>query len=118
MRVCDLLGATQPARSPDLWYPDEDLIKYSIPNDVWFHVDNLSSAHVYLRMRENETWDKLPENLLTDCAQLVKANSIDGMSFLHSPVVEMVVVVWRCDVAVVWSGNAHGGRAQATRRTI
>ena len=29
---------------------DEDLIKYAWPQDVWFHVDKLSSAHVYLRM--------------------------------------------------------------------
>lgn len=31
-------------------YENEDLIKYSLPHDVWFHVDNLSSAHVYLRL--------------------------------------------------------------------
>ncbi|KAH0832397.1 hypothetical protein J3R83DRAFT_13431 [Lanmaoa asiatica] len=29
---------------------NEDLIKYAWPQDVWFHVDKLSSAHVYLRM--------------------------------------------------------------------
>lgn len=23
-----------------------------LPEDVWFHVDNLSSAHVYLRLKE------------------------------------------------------------------
>lgn len=45
---------------------------------MWFHVDNLSSAHIYLRMRENETWDSIPQELLTDCAQLTKANSIEG----------------------------------------
>lgn len=45
---------------------------------MWFHADNLSSAHIYLRMRPNETWDNLPEALLTDCAQLTKANSIEG----------------------------------------
>ncbi len=57
---------------------DEDLIKYAWPQDVWFHVDKLSSAHVYLRMPEGMTWDAIPEALLTDCAQLVKANSIEG----------------------------------------
>jgi hypothetical protein len=31
--------------------PDEDLIKWGWPEDVWFHVDKLSSAHVYLRLR-------------------------------------------------------------------
>lgn len=57
---------------------DEDLIAHGWDEDVWFHVDNLSSAHVYLRMRENEAWDSLPEDLLVDCAQLTKANSIEG----------------------------------------
>lgn len=32
-------------------YENEDLIKYGLPEDVWFHVDDLSSAHVYLRMK-------------------------------------------------------------------
>jgi predicted ribosome quality control (RQC) complex YloA/Tae2 family protein len=54
------------------------LIKYGWEQDVWFHVDNLSSAHIYLRMREGQEWDKLPEELLIDLAQLTKANSIEG----------------------------------------
>ena len=59
--------------------PDEDLIKYAWPQDVWFHVDKLSSAHVYLRLPDNiPSWDAIPEVLLQDCAQLVKANSIEG----------------------------------------
>lgn len=33
-------------------HENEDLIKYAWPEDVWFHVDNLSSAHVYLRLTE------------------------------------------------------------------
>ncbi|KIJ59064.1 hypothetical protein HYDPIDRAFT_118892 [Hydnomerulius pinastri MD-312] len=57
---------------------NEDLIKYAWPQDVWFHVDKLSSAHVYLRMPDNMTWETIPQALLTDCAQLVKANSIEG----------------------------------------
>ncbi|KAI0754479.1 cytoplasmic protein [Daedaleopsis nitida] len=59
-------------------FENEDLIKYAWPQDVWFHVDKLSSAHVYLRMPEGMTWDAIPEPLLIDCAQLVKANSIEG----------------------------------------
>ncbi|CAN0564724.1 unnamed protein product, partial [Ectocarpus sp. 12 AP-2014] len=35
-------------------YENEDLIRYGFPEDVWFHVDNLSSAHVYLRMNRGE----------------------------------------------------------------
>ncbi len=59
---------------------DEDLIAHGWPEDVWFHVDNLSSAHVYLRLPDptNAPWTAIPEELLTDCAQLTKANSIDG----------------------------------------
>ncbi|RDX48842.1 cytoplasmic protein [Polyporus arcularius HHB13444] len=59
-------------------FENEDLIKYAWPQDVWFHVDKLSSAHVYVRMPEGMTWDAIPEPLLVDCAQLVKANSIEG----------------------------------------
>ncbi|XP_074635162.1 coiled-coil domain-containing protein 25-like isoform X2 [Acropora palmata] len=56
----------------------EDLIKWGFPEDVWFHVDKMSSAHVYLRLRKGETLDDVPSAVLTDCAQLVKANSIHG----------------------------------------
>ncbi|KAI0671177.1 cytoplasmic protein [Trametes maxima] len=59
-------------------HENEDLIKYAWPQDVWFHVDKLSSAHVYLRMPEGMSWEAIPEALLIDCAQLVKANSIEG----------------------------------------
>jgi hypothetical protein len=60
-------------------YLDEELIKYAWPQDVWFHVDKISSAHVYLRLPESiPSWDAIPEALLVDCAQLVKANSIEG----------------------------------------
>lgn len=31
---------------------DDELIEKMLPDDVWFHVDNLSSAHVYLRLKE------------------------------------------------------------------
>ena len=60
---------------------DEELIKYGIEEDVWFHVDKLSSAHIYLRMNEGESWDAIAEELLIDCAQLTKANSIEGSLF-------------------------------------
>lgn len=43
-----------------------------------FHVDNLSSAHVYLRLNEGDSWENIPRDLLIDCAQLTKANSIEG----------------------------------------
>ena len=60
-------------------YENEELLKYAFPEDVWFHVDNLSSAHVYLRRPSMETaLDAVPAELLAEIAQLVKANSIEG----------------------------------------
>ncbi|XP_078068796.1 coiled-coil domain-containing protein 25 isoform X1 [Mustelus asterias] len=59
-------------------YENEDLIKYGWPEDVWFHVDKLSSAHVYLRLYKGQAIDGIPKEVLIDCAQLVKANSIQG----------------------------------------
>ncbi|ELW71334.1 Coiled-coil domain-containing protein 25 [Tupaia chinensis] len=58
-------------------YENEDLIKYGWPEDTWFHVDKLSSAHVYLRLHTGEKIEGIPE-VLMDCAHLVKANSIQG----------------------------------------
>ncbi|KAG2623809.1 hypothetical protein PVAP13_3KG081435 [Panicum virgatum] len=57
-------------------YENEDLIKYGFPEDIWFHVDKMSSAHVYVRLNKGQTMDDMSEGLLEDCAQLVKANSI------------------------------------------
>ena len=60
-------------------FENEDLIRFSWPEqDVWFHVDDLSSAHVYLRLHDGETIDSIPPKVLLDCAQLVKYNSIEG----------------------------------------
>ncbi|KAG7024542.1 Coiled-coil domain-containing protein 25 [Cucurbita argyrosperma subsp. argyrosperma] len=57
-------------------YENEELIKYGFPEDIWFHVDKMSSAHVYVRLQKGQTIDDISEGLLEDCAQLVKANSI------------------------------------------
>ncbi|CAN8066125.1 unnamed protein product [Agarophyton chilense] len=59
-------------------YENEELIKYGWENDVWFHVDKLSSAHVYLRLKDGGSIDSIPEDVLQDCVQLVKFNSIEG----------------------------------------
>ncbi|WCJ29826.1 Coiled-coil domain-containing protein 25 [Euphorbia peplus] len=59
-------------------FENEELIKYGFPEDIWFHVDKMSSAHVYLRLNKGQTIDDISESLLEDCAQLVKANSITG----------------------------------------
>ncbi|KAF2747686.1 DUF814-domain-containing protein [Sporormia fimetaria CBS 119925] len=57
---------------------NEELIKYGFEEDVWFHVDKLSSAHIYLRLPEGQDWENIDKELLIDCAQLTKANSIEG----------------------------------------
>ncbi|KAF6201189.1 hypothetical protein GE061_005636 [Apolygus lucorum] len=59
-------------------YENEELIKWGWPEDVWFHVDKVSSAHVYLRLKEGQAIDDIPSAVLEDAAQLVKANSITG----------------------------------------
>ena len=59
-------------------YENEDLIKYGIPEDFWFHVEDLSSAHVYLRLRKDQRLEDVSEATIMECAQLVKANSIEG----------------------------------------
>jgi len=57
---------------------NEDLIKYGLPEDIWFHVENLSSAHVYLRLEKGEKLEDVPQKALMEACQLVKANSIVG----------------------------------------
>ncbi|KAH9822334.1 hypothetical protein DFH28DRAFT_881564 [Melampsora americana] len=60
-------------------HENEDLIKHAWSEDIWFHVDKLSSAHVYIRLPNTiSDMNEIPEALLQDCAQLVKANSIEG----------------------------------------
>ena len=51
---------------------------FTIVCDSRFHVEDLSSAHVYLRLPADKTMDDIPADILEDCAQLVKANSIQG----------------------------------------
>lgn len=60
-------------------YENEELLKFFFPEDIWFHVDNLSSAHVYLRLKKGETFENIEQNLLDECCQLVKENSIEGI---------------------------------------
>lgn len=72
-------------------YENEDLIKWGWPEDVWFHVDKVSSAHVYLRLQKEQTLDDIPTAVLEDCAQLVKANSIQGNKMNN---VDIVYTKW------------------------
>ncbi|XP_076167544.1 coiled-coil domain-containing protein 25 [Ptiloglossa arizonensis] len=70
---------------------NEDLIKWGWPEDVWFHVNKYSSAHVYLRLHLGQTIDDIPSTVLEDAAQLVKANSIDGNRINN---VDVVYTMW------------------------
>ncbi|KAL4126665.1 hypothetical protein QTP88_010874 [Uroleucon formosanum] len=72
-------------------YENDELIENMLPEDVWFHVDNLSSAHVYLRLKEGQTIDDIPKQLLEDACQLVKANSIQGCKLAE---VKVVYTMW------------------------
>ncbi|CAG9461055.1 unnamed protein product [Pedinophyceae sp. YPF-701] len=68
-------------------YENEELIRYAFDEDVWFHVDNLSSAHVYLRLPRGMSIDDIPEDTLEDCCQLVKENSIQGCKQDNVPII-------------------------------
>eukprot|EP00096_Caligus_rogercresseyi_P011329 TRINITY_DN4422_c0_g1_i1.p1 TRINITY_DN4422_c0_g1~~TRINITY_DN4422_c0_g1_i1.p1 ORF type:complete len:210 (-),score=82.25 TRINITY_DN4422_c0_g1_i1:527-1156(-) len=81
-------------------FENEHLIKWGWPEDVWFHVDKLSSAHVYLRLREGQGLDDIPPSVLQDAAQLVKANSISGNKLND---IDIVYTLW---------SNLHKNEAQ------
>ncbi|NP_001040106.1 coiled-coil domain-containing protein 25 [Bombyx mandarina] len=70
---------------------NEDLIKWGWPEDVWFHVDKVSSAHVYLRLTPGQTIDDIPNLVLDDACQLVKANSILGNKMND---IDIVYTMW------------------------
>ncbi|XP_067633424.1 coiled-coil domain-containing protein 25 [Eurosta solidaginis] len=72
-------------------YENEELIRWGWPEDVWFHVHNYSSAHVYLRLKEGQTIDDIPQSLINDAAQLVKYNSIQGNKINN---VDVVYTLW------------------------
>ncbi|ELU13300.1 hypothetical protein CAPTEDRAFT_179529 [Capitella teleta] len=72
-------------------HENELLIKWGWPEDVWFHVDKLSSAHVYMRLKKGQTLVDVPESVIQDCAQLVKANSIQGNKMND---IDVVYTMW------------------------
>eukprot|EP00927_Polykrikos_kofoidii_P085740 TRINITY_DN9403_c0_g1_i3.p1 TRINITY_DN9403_c0_g1~~TRINITY_DN9403_c0_g1_i3.p1 ORF type:complete len:233 (+),score=64.70 TRINITY_DN9403_c0_g1_i3:57-755(+) len=86
-------------------FENDELIKNGWPEDIWFHVDDYSSAHVYLRLPpgtvdlfnvkdKDEAKQRLvdavasvPETILMEMAQLTKANSIEGCKLAEVDVV-------------------------------
>ncbi|KAH0485874.1 MAG: uncharacterized protein KVP18_003140 [Porospora cf. gigantea A] len=66
-------------------YENEGLIRWGWEEDLWFHVDALSSAHVYLRvpfdhpMKDGRPDASLiPKEVIEECLQITKHNSIEG----------------------------------------
>ena len=72
-------------------YENEHLIAHGWPEDLWFHVSKHSSAHVYLRCQKGEAIDEVPDEIIAECAQLTKANSIEGCKLSH---VQIVYTPW------------------------
>lgn len=77
---------------------NDALIEYGWRSDVWFHVDSLSSAHVYLRLpvetalcgcehRCGCLLEAVSEEIVDEMCQLVKANSISGVKMASVSVV-------------------------------
>jgi len=74
-------------------HENEHLIEYGWPEDLWFHVDKLSSAHVYLRLpTATMPIDEIPSEIVKECAALTKANSIEGCKLSSVPI---VYTMWR-----------------------
>jgi predicted ribosome quality control (RQC) complex YloA/Tae2 family protein len=50
-------------------------LKFSNPNDIWFHTQKIHGSHILLRNSENLDILDIPENVLFKCACLAKENS-------------------------------------------
>lgn len=72
-------------------YENESLIAYGWPEDLWFHVDGHSSAHVYLRLPKDQAISDVPDDIVVECAQLTKLNSIAGCKLNN---VKIVYCMW------------------------
>ncbi|XP_047965051.1 coiled-coil domain-containing protein 25-like isoform X2 [Salvia hispanica] len=91
-------------------YENEELIKYGFPEDIWFHVDKMSSAHVYLRLHKGQTIDDISEGnkvnnvdvVYTPWQNLKKTASMDvgQVGFYNSKMVRTVRVEKRINEIV------------------
>lgn len=84
-------------------HENEALIEHGWPGDIWFHVDSVSSAHVYFRLNYDVAaahhgndqipltgaipMDCLPDNSTEDMMQIVKHNSIEGSKMASAKIV-------------------------------
>ncbi|KAH7574227.1 hypothetical protein JRO89_XS03G0268500 [Xanthoceras sorbifolium] len=91
-------------------YENEELIRYGFPEDIWFHVDKMSSAHVYLRLHKGQTIDDISEGnkvnnidvVYTPWSNLKKTASMDvgQVGFHNSKMVRTVRVEKRMNEVV------------------
>ena len=70
--VCTTVNNVQIGRC---WQENEELIKSSAPEDIWFHLDDESSCHLVLRNVMNIPVNKLDKKLIKRCAALVKQHT-------------------------------------------
>jgi predicted ribosome quality control (RQC) complex YloA/Tae2 family protein len=54
---------------------NDQLLDMCNPEDVWFHVDGRTSAHVILVNAANEKLNKIPKKVITRCACICKAST-------------------------------------------
>ncbi len=50
-------------------------LKFSKPNDIWFHTQKIHGSHVLLKNPENSDITDIPDEVLYKCAYLAKENS-------------------------------------------
>jgi len=79
-------------------FENEELISYGWREDIWFHVEGLSSAHLYLRPPEPKLpgdisldIDSIPDDVMEEICQATKYNSIAGCKQDH---VDIVYTPW------------------------
>lgn len=73
---------------------NDHLIKWSFAelNYFWFHVNDYSSAHIYLKCPSNiKEVSDIPDVVLQDCLQLCKAQSIVGNKL---PQCTIIITPW------------------------
>eukprot|EP00004_Rigifila_ramosa_P012418 TRINITY_DN2689_c0_g1_i1.p1 TRINITY_DN2689_c0_g1~~TRINITY_DN2689_c0_g1_i1.p1 ORF type:complete len:213 (-),score=41.18 TRINITY_DN2689_c0_g1_i1:10-648(-) len=109
-------------------FENEELLRWGWPEDVWFHVDQHSSAHVYLRLEPGETVTTIDPAVLEDCFQLVKANSIEGsklnnVDIVYTPFLNLkktaamdVGEVGYHDLKKVYKGRVHSRNTEILNR--
>ena len=99
-------------------FENEQLIRTGVASDVWFHVDSLSSAHVYVRLPLGYSWEDLADETVEDMCQLVKNNSIQGCKLASCRVVYTPWANLKKDLVGMDTGTVgfHDGKLRRLRR--